>query len=324
MRHSKLPGCRADVLGRYLGILQRMVVTDERYQVAGMAKNFEFDNCILGNSLCENFKASSFDEYFAGKTIKLSISGSVAYDWTDELDLLKDRSETPKNVFSNLDPFTLNYPVDKLNSDIPQYLYDANYINDCSYLFNFEIIKKHTLPTIKQKNRPNLDTSFLKYSLGKDSIMNNYSRPDINEIKADISAEMNRVNKNLDSIESYIKAMPKTEFHFFLTPFSMLYWDKVIREGNMKWWYKSYISICERLLHYKNVSLYLWGDNEMLNMMSDLNNYIDTAHYSPDMCDKLSKRIGENQGLLNRNNYQDSVNQFFDYLKSYDYDAIFS
>ena len=62
----------------------------------------------------------------------------------------------------------------------------------------------------------------------------------------------------------------------------------------------------------------------MLNMMSDLNNYIDTAHYSPDMCDKLSKRIGENQGLLNRNNYQDSVNQFFDYLKSYDYDAIFA
>ena len=47
------------------------VVTDERYQVAGMAKQFTFDNCILGNSLCENFKSSSFDKYYNGKTIKL-------------------------------------------------------------------------------------------------------------------------------------------------------------------------------------------------------------------------------------------------------------
>ena len=49
---------------------------------------------------------------------------------------------------------------------------------------------------------------------------------------------------------------------------------------------------CERLLRYKNVSLYLWEDNEMLEMMEDLNNYIDEAHYGPDMCDKLTKRIG--------------------------------
>ena len=80
---------------------------------------------------------------------------------------------------------------------------------------------------------------------------------------------------------------------------------------------------CERLLRYKNVSLYLWEDNEMLEMMEDLNNYIDEAHYGPDMCDKLTKRIGENQGLINQNNYKESVNRFFDYLKAYDYDVIF-
>lgn len=74
-------------------------VTDERYQVARMAKKFEFENCILGNSLCEFFKAYSFDEYFNGKTIKLSISGSVAYDWTYVLDLLKGRKETPNCFF---------------------------------------------------------------------------------------------------------------------------------------------------------------------------------------------------------------------------------
>ena len=300
------------------------VVTDERYQIAGMAKNFEFDNCVLGNSLCENFNASSFDKQFSGKTIKLSISGSVAYDWTYVLSLLNNRNEKPKNVFSNIDPFTLNYPVDKLNADIPEYLYDTNYINDCSYLFNFEILKKYTIPTIKQKDIPDLDTAFLKYPSGEKSIMRNYSRPKKHECKSDISAEMNRVEKNLDSIESYVVAMPNTEFHFFFTPFSILYWDKVIREGDEEWWYKTYITTCERFLRYKNVSLYLWEDNEMFNMMVDLNNYIDTAHYGPEMCDQLTKRMGEKQGLLNKNDYEVLINKFFVYLRSYDYDAIFT
>ena len=79
-----------------------------------------------------------------------------------------------------------------------------------SYLFNFEIINKHTLPTIKQKDIPNLDTDFLMYSLGKDIILNNYSRPQKNEIKTDIFAEINRVEKNLSIIESCIVEMPNT------------------------------------------------------------------------------------------------------------------
>ena len=97
------------------------VVKDERYQVAGMAKQFNFDNCILGNSLCENFKASSFDKYYNGKTIKLSISGSVVYDWKYLLNLLKNRNEATNNIFCNIDPFTLNKSEDKSNADIPQY-----------------------------------------------------------------------------------------------------------------------------------------------------------------------------------------------------------
>ena len=108
------------------------VVTNERYQVAGMAKQLTFDNCILGNSLCENFKSSSFDKYYNGKTIKLSISGSVVYDWKYVLNLLKNRNGATKNIFCNIDPFTLNKTDGKSNADIPQYLYDTNYINDCS------------------------------------------------------------------------------------------------------------------------------------------------------------------------------------------------
>ena len=185
-------------------------MTDERYQVAGMAKQFTFDNCILGNSLCENFKSSSFDKYYNGKTIKLSISGSVVYDWKYVLNLLKNRNGATKNNFCNIDPFALNKSDGKSYADIPQYLYDTNYINDCSYLFNFEIINKHTLRTIKQKDIPDLDTDFLMYSLGKDIILNNYSRPQKNEIKTDIFAEINRVEKNLSIIESCIVEMPNT------------------------------------------------------------------------------------------------------------------
>ena len=52
------------------------VITNERYQNAGVIKHFDFDNAILGTSLSENFTISEVNDTFGGNSVKLTMYGS--------------------------------------------------------------------------------------------------------------------------------------------------------------------------------------------------------------------------------------------------------
>ena len=67
------------------------VITNERYQNAGVIKHFDFDNVIMGTSMCENFKVSEVNDLFGGQTVKVTIACSTADNMTYQLKLLKSR-----------------------------------------------------------------------------------------------------------------------------------------------------------------------------------------------------------------------------------------
>ena len=62
----------------------------------------------------------------------------------------------------------------------------------------------------------------------------------------------------------------------------------------------------------------------MRDTICDLDYYTDEAHYNTDVCKMMCDRISKNDGLLNQDNYKDKINSFFEFLESYDYDAIFT
>ena len=74
------------------------VVTDERYQNAGIAKDFDYENAIIGNSLSENFYVFDVEKTFGGKTVKLTAAGSHTSDWKYSLDILKNKSPKKYSV----------------------------------------------------------------------------------------------------------------------------------------------------------------------------------------------------------------------------------
>ena len=124
------------------------VVTDERYQNAGIAKTFDFENVIIGNSLAENFYVSDVEKVFGGKTVKLTAAGSHTSDWKYTLDILKDRK--PNTILINLDPYIMNTDPENLKHELPKFLYDYNYLNDVNYLLNFSLLNKYTFDMIKK------------------------------------------------------------------------------------------------------------------------------------------------------------------------------
>ena len=305
------------------------VITDERYQNAGIARNFDFDNVIIGNSLSENFKPSDVSNAFGGETVKLTASGSHALDWTYVLTVLKRRESPPKNVMFNLDPYIFHASDTELKHELPSYLYDNNYFNDVNYLFNFSVFDEFTVSMITRNRKdsiPDYDSFMVAndFEFSKDFVLAHYTRPELNANESSaVEMPSMEVTENLNLLLPYLETMEDTQFVFFFSPFSMLYWDMKTREKTVEQLKAEYLTACSILTKYNNVTLYLWTDDEMLGVMSDLNNYVDEAHYSPEVCEMMTDRIGKHEGIVTEANYEKEIGKLFDCIENFDYESLF-
>ena len=303
------------------------VVTNERYQNAGIAKTFDYENVIIGNSLAENFYVSDVDKLFGGKTVKLTAAGSHTKDWTYTLDILKDRK--PNKVLINLDPYIMNTDPEELKHELPTFLYDYNYLNDVNYFINFSILNMYTFDMIK-KNHTNRVPDYNKVfcwdddiKTGKTEALKHYQRPQKGTEIIDAGELKSTAVANMKNLTEYYQSMPGTQFVFYCSPFSILFWDKTNQNSGIDAWRETYLDVIRGLMQYNNVSVYFWDDQEMLDTICNLNYYTDEAHYSSEVCRMICDRISEKRGLMQQSNYHSTVNHFFDFLKSYDYDKLF-
>ena len=305
------------------------VVTDERYQNAGVAKTFDYDNAILGNSMSENFLISDVNDTFGGNSIKLTLSGSGCYEWSYLLKIIKDRK--PKNILCNIDPLVFERPSNEFRFDLPEYLYDYNPINDVNYLFNFSAINSFTCMALYDNINSSVPDYNKVYSwnegavFSKEQVLKNYKRPSINLAinDSEISDYQENILKNFSLLVPYFRSMPDTNFVFYFSPNSMLFWDSENRKNCLQKQKSGYQKACEILTSFDNVELYLWTDNAMLEIMGDLNNYKDITHYSQDISKVIINRIKQKDGIINRNTYLNKVSILFQYFETYNYDSLF-
>lgn len=305
------------------------VITNERYQNAGIAKNFDYDNVIIGNSLSQNFRVSDFDKGFGGKTVKLTASGSHTVDWAYLLEIISEREEQPARIVFNIDPYLFQASPTEMKHQLPTYLYDKNILNDVNYLFNFSIMKDYTLNMLTSNldnEIPDYDTAFMwndDVGSGKEFVLSHYERPDISDTTYDINDAVDLAKENINNLMPYIEQMENTEFYFYFSPFSLLYWDTQYRTNKVELWKAVYTEICELLLQSDNVNVYLWTDEDMLTIMSDLENYTDDIHYSPYVSNTIFNRICSGEGKMTIDNYSIEIDKLFVYINSFDYKKMF-
>ncbi len=304
------------------------VITNERYQNAGVAKNFDFDNAIIGNSMCENFKLSDFESCFNGTTMKLTASGSHAIDWTYLLEIFKNRDEQPQNIVMNFDTDILAASATKTKHYLPDYLYDNKILNDINYLFNFSILKDHTFKTIRynlNNNIPDINTVFVwdQGIIGKEQVLSLYDRPVETNVKPNIESALNLAIENINLLIPYFESMKETEFTLFFSPFSIVYWDEQTQLNKIELWKSVFSEIFNILIDYDNVHLFFWTDDEMMNIITDLNNYRDDTHYTSEISLEIVNRISNQEGKLTKQNYLYEIEKFFDFISTYDYEQIF-
>lgn len=305
------------------------VITDERYQNAGVARNFDYDNVIIGNSMCENFKPSDFNDCFEGATVKLTASGSHSIDWTYLLKIIQNKEHYPKNIIMNFDSGIMEADPDNTKHDLPTFLYDNNYINDVNYLFNFSILKNYTFEFLRANFHgevPDIDSAFVwddGVTRGKEFVLSDYERPAITDVASNADDSVELAIKNINNLLPYFETMKETNFILFFSPFSIVYWDKEIRLNEIDLWKTVFTEVFKILVEYDNVHLLFWTDEEMFDIITNLNNYKDATHYTSEISLEIVDRIYTRFGRLTVDNYGDEIEKFFKYITEYDYSVLF-
>lgn len=300
------------------------VYLNERYQNAGLAKNLDYDTVILGSSVTANFRPSQFNELFDAKTVKLTFPGGCFSDFETALNLCFDTHDV-KRVFWSIDPKILMTDYDAEPTPLPTYLYNDNPFDDVKYLFNKDVLLEQcgesVLATLAGEEQT-LDDAFTwdwKYEFSHEHALWSYIRPNWTDTPEPADAYDAQIDRNLDCVLGFVKAHPDTEFYLMTPPYSMLYWDRVLRDGS----YTAVLALYDRLMtelpQYENVHYYCFAVDEVT---IPLGNYTDEVHFSGEISRYLAEYMAQNDGMTEAE--IPAMHAFFrDLVENYDFDSMF-
>jgi hypothetical protein len=272
---------------------------EQRYQNPGLAKNYDYDNIIIGTSMTENFLPSEVDKALGGKTLKLSIRGSTA-DEHNELASIALKTGKVKKVLWGLDYFSLKM-MSKEDLDFPEYLYDDKWWNDYKYWFNYsiyeELFKEAVVRPLRGYEPRKLEYLYnwnREVTFGAKKVADVYKTSRQDEAYFGLNEEPIETIKSAfkDYVLSLVKEYPDVEFNFYYPPYSVLR-QKVWQDTNntrytnqleMKEW------MFEQFAKLPNVHVYDFQQESEWTYNLDL--YKDLSHHSQDVNTWIAQAIG--------------------------------
>ena len=298
------------------------VLFSERYQAAGLAKNVPADTVLMGTSLAANYRRSEIAETFGTTAVRITIPDGYLSEFDKTMDVLF-RSQDPQRVIFGLDANILVRDESGLTSAMPDYLYNANPLDDAKYLLNKDTLyySVYVLMANRWGQADTLDEGFTWDGTvwwNHATALANYTRPEIVQETVPAQAYLSHASDNLAVVESWITAHPETEFDIFFPPYSILFWDKTARLGETDAVFAALDLACERLLQYDNVRLYDFLMDP--DIVLDLDNYCDYVHHSGAVCTQVLDKIAAGECRLTAENYQDTLAQWREFVVNYDYE----
>lgn len=305
---------------------------EERYINDGISRHFDYDAIITGTSMAQNFKTSEADALFGAKSVKETFSGAGYKEISSNLERALDRNEKLKSVIWTMDVNALLRDKDyEAYEGYPEYLYDDNPWNDASYIFNKDIWYHGVLVNLAMTVMGKPSTTFDEYSswnkaTGYECVMAIYEPERIMEKSPDApplsAADREKVTENVrQNFVDLAGKYPDTTFYIFYTPYSICWWDSLNQEGSINSYFDSELIATELLLGCPNVRLYNFYDK--YDIITNLENYRDKEHYSPEINSMILEWIAAGDGLVTRENYMERYRQEMEYYLNYDYESIF-
>jgi hypothetical protein len=131
----------------------------QRYQNVGLARNYRYDTVIIGSSVTENFYPSYVNRALHVNALKLSISGSTAYEQALILTQAIASGQV-KNVLWAIEPSAFSFGPKAVRDDqapFPYYMYRWPRALNVEYLLAVETIR-NSLAVLKGYGERDLET----------------------------------------------------------------------------------------------------------------------------------------------------------------------
>ncbi|MCI8399339.1 MAG: hypothetical protein HFF90_08080 [Oscillibacter sp.] len=296
----------------------------ERYQAAGLVKNVEADTVLLGSSMVANIRASWVEESFGGSALRVTVPDGYFSEFDQIVNLLF-RSQSPKRLIFALDLNILIRDESGLTNAMPDYLYDENPINDLRYLLNKDTLyySFYVMLANHQGWGQDLDDGFI-WNDGtvweRYEALRNYSRSPQSEEFLPEDAYSEATTSNLKVIKSWLEAHKDTEFDIYLSPYSILAWDRYTRQGDLEARLKALSQACTELTPYSNVKFYAPLLDETL--ITNLDNYCDYVHHSGEAGRQVLQAIANEENRITPETAEETIKTWQTYVKTYNYDSI--
>lgn len=305
------------------------------YQNDGITKNFEYNAIITGTSMTEYFSTEEVDSLFNVQSVRLTFLGEGFRRINDNLETAFINNDNIKLVIRGVDPIWFVCASDWLSygtyDNYPTYLYDNDIWNDFMYVYNFDIIKNDLIPEIKRSISHIPSASFNDFDKDKtggvELVKEKYIRgpKEIKNVSIEETTQMfSDLSENIsNNLLSTISNHPDTTFIIFFPPYGIMYWDELMQMGKAvaerRIDFEQYA--IEQLLNYDNVELYTFMD--CFDITTDLNNYIDDLHYTPQINSYILQEIYAGNHRLTKENYLEYINNEKSFYLSYDYEKQF-
>ena len=305
-------------------------LVNERYQNDGISRNFEYDAIVTGTSMAENCRPSLINDLFDVKCVPLCNSGGSFKEINDQLIRALSYNKDIKLVIRALDLDMLGLDENYQNKELPDYLYDNNYFNDVNYIFNkdalvscFEVLWY----TFKGYEGTTLDefTNWMEYAeYGENVLRSQYSPSSgkVEEKEPDLAMlETLRRNVSTNVLQTAIDN-PDVEFYFYLTHYSMFYFDKAYRAGELSEILLKEEMAIKTLLGYENVHIYSYLDSG--RFIEDLDSYRDIIHYCEWINSDILIDMKTGDDEITSDNFSDYLLRRNSYFESFDFDSLFN
>ena len=267
----------------------------QMYANAGVAKSYEYDSVIIGTSVTENCRPSVYEQALGGRFIKLCMNGDTARDHAKMMEIAF-RTHDVRRVVYGLDLFAVSQYYTNQKAVTPDYLYDANPLNDVYYLFNKSVLLRYIPQALARIGTSPEDSArdFMYF-------WNPPQMPTQDDLFALVDFALPQSQQPADSLRDftaghighnllpYIRSHPDTVFAFFFPPYSLLYWAQQAQEGMLSVRMAQREQLSAALLAEPNVQLYDFQAHSAFT--EDYSLYFDLLHYVSSVNDDMAQAM---------------------------------
>ena len=297
---------------------------DQRAQGAGLLRTQEYETVLMGSSLAANYRSFWFDVFYETSTVKVTFPNGGFEEFSQALDYAYTQQDVKRVIFG-LDPNLLARDPAEAPNQLPEYLYDENPLNDGRYLLNKDVLMRSGYTLLKKaagETQP-LQDAFVwdgNVFFSKTLALAGYERPEAVKEAVPEDVFLENARANLAIVTGWMEQHPDTEFIFYFSPYSILFWDKMDRQGETEAMLKLLEETTETLLQYNNAQLQFFMADEAI--ITDLDNYADHIHVAGKVTYRMAEAMPAESYRMTAENRVEMLDGLRQLVVNYDYDEI--